>query len=547
MITYEQAKKYRDFGWSIIPVVLSKGDSKVEKKPGVQWKDYQTRQPTDEELHLWFDESKYNAVGLVTGKISGIVVVDIDMRENPIEIDSTMVSQTISGGKHYFFKWTEQLKNEVRFVPGVDFRGDGGFVVIPESELVGVGKYSWLKASRELPELPERIKALLIGTPNEPKQEIEVDLFRPAEVGERDNRATQISGWLAKKLPEKDWEFGFEILRMWDGYNPSPLPDHQLLKCWNSVASRERRKKTDEQTGASICKLFRGKEALDEHARLMNQYGGGMSTGFEELDKMFKFIPQQLYLISAPTHIGKTTLALNICARVATMGKRVLFASLEQGTFIAPRITTILNGPYPPALDILTADDMVSVKGLVDYINQMPQTPELICIDHIHFIKKNGKGATADIDEIMIESQNLAKQLEVPVILIAHTRKLNENRPPTLDDLRDSSSLSQIPSVVILLHRKFADGDKAQKMGSYFDNEGMVLVAKNRIMGVTGARKFILRDGGEFDFKVMSDEEMAAYWNKLQIENEEEKEKPPKAPVVYQPYLDPGDREEDND
>lgn len=244
-------------------------------------------------------------------------------------------------------------------------------------------------------------------------------------------------------------------------------------------------------------RVFTGGDALKELGRLNTKYGSGLTTGYEELDRMFTLLPQQLYLISAATHIGKTTFALNICARVASLDEPVLFASLEQGVFIADRVVGMV-GKFPEKLSILTSNNMVGIKDLTDFIFNMSEKPKFICIDHLHFIKKKGIKVTQDIDDMMAELQNMAKKLEIPVMVIAHVRKLNEDKAPTLDDLRDSSSLSQIPSVVMFLHRHKNEGESLKS--SILSPYGTLIVAKNRIQGKTGAINFQLLDDGIFNF-----------------------------------------------
>lgn len=257
--------------------------------------------------------------------------------------------------------------------------------------------------------------------------------------------------------------------------------------------------------------VFTGNNAIQELARLNEKFGDGLTTGYEDLDQMFTLLPQQLYLISAATHIGKTTFALNMCARVASCGEPVLFASLEQGVFIADRVANMV-GKFPEKLSILTSNSMLRVKDLTDYVFSMAEKPKLVCIDHLHFIKKDGNKVTQDIDNMIAEIQNMAKKLEIPVIVIAHCRKLNEDKAPTLDDLRDSSSLSQIPSVVIFLHRKKNEGDATIK--SLLSEYGGIIVAKNRIQGKTGIIKFELKDSGVIEtFREIDDKVVEAIFS----------------------------------
>jgi hypothetical protein len=69
-----------------------------------------------------------------------------------------------------------------------------------------------------------------------------------------------------------------------------------------------------------------------------------------------------------------------------------------------------------------------------------------------------------------------------------------------MDDLKDSSSLSQIPSVVAMLHREKNTEEDIEHGESIFSNMGTLYVYKNRIYGRTGAEKFNIYDNGEIIF-----------------------------------------------
>lgn len=90
---------------------------------------------------------EYN-VGIVCGKASGVVVIDIDpkhsgTKESVDELAGTIVStrthRTPSGGQHLIFRYPDgvgHIGNSVgRLAPGVDVRADGGYIVGPSSTL----------------------------------------------------------------------------------------------------------------------------------------------------------------------------------------------------------------------------------------------------------------------------------------------------------------------------------------------------------------------------------------------------------------------------
>lgn len=504
MIDYPTLKNYVDKGLPVFPVQISfdsiKG--KFNKKPVAPWKEYQSRLPTDEELHEWGDAPKYNGLGMATGRLSGYVVLDAEVNATPEQLEgitSPMVVNTISGGKHYYYRWTKELQNNVRLSgKPLDFRGDGGFVCIPPTEYLDK-KYSWntrLLEPMYLQPLPLEIeKELSVRVITPLKIQTGSVMFPPAEVGERNEMAARYAGVIARSFPPKFLNYGWQALKDWNSTNSEPLQERELRTVWESITSREQKKPKTESV--KPWKIYQGKQALDHLANLKGVYSEGITTGFPELDEFFTLLPQQLYLVSAATHVGKTMFCLNMASRIASLGYIVFFASLEQGVFPAKFVEKMLGGNYPESLSILDSDKLLNVDSLIQAAQDLEVRPDVLFVDHIHFLKKAGRGATEDIDEIVLRLQNAAKTLNVPIVTIAHTRKLNFDKVPEMDDLRDSSQLSQVPSVVMFLHRPRAENAE----DSYLANNGVLLIPKNRIQGKTGLLKYYLFPTGEMRFQ----------------------------------------------
>lgn len=111
--------------FNIIPV--------KDKVPQVPWREFITRQQTPEEkLEIL---SKEGQKGIVTGRLSGILVLDDDggLDETKYPIPRTWTVKTPRGGNHYYFKWNENLDSKITTKTGilekVDIRGEGGYVV----------------------------------------------------------------------------------------------------------------------------------------------------------------------------------------------------------------------------------------------------------------------------------------------------------------------------------------------------------------------------------------------------------------------------------
>lgn len=162
MDLYRTAKSYKDKGFSIIPI--RPGD----KKPLIKWEKYQKEIASDEQLEQWFTQWPRANLAVVTGSISGFCVVDIDSNKADIAFLSLIdkecigpVATTPSGGKHYYFL-DQGLGNATGIMLNVDFRGEGGYVLVPPSIIDGI-PYGWDKGfNREaLNRLPNSISTLI--------------------------------------------------------------------------------------------------------------------------------------------------------------------------------------------------------------------------------------------------------------------------------------------------------------------------------------------------------------------------------------------------
>jgi hypothetical protein len=109
-------------------------------------------------------------VGIATGDASGLLVVDLD---GPEGLESwkrlavqhawpnDLVARTGSGGWHVFYRCPEGAKNSAKKLgPGLDTRGDGGYVVAPPSIHPSGNRYEWVRMVR-LHDAPARLLELL--------------------------------------------------------------------------------------------------------------------------------------------------------------------------------------------------------------------------------------------------------------------------------------------------------------------------------------------------------------------------------------------------
>lgn len=147
---YTAALEAHDRGWNIMPLSLT------SKTPLLGWIDWQTNRVTDDMIDDWFTEGvktksghivKYFNIGLITGELSGVVAVDCDNEEAIKYAEKHGLASpykvSTQKGAHFYFKhpregarFANKVGSNARDWPqveGLDFRGDGGFVVMPPS------------------------------------------------------------------------------------------------------------------------------------------------------------------------------------------------------------------------------------------------------------------------------------------------------------------------------------------------------------------------------------------------------------------------------
>jgi len=122
-------------GRSVIPLI------KDDKKPAISWKKYQKEIATPEDLKNWFIDNNYD-IGIVTGEISGITVIDIDSKDGKdgystlaeLGIRKTMptslIRHTPNNGTHIYIKYNPKFQQSQgrEDIPLIDIRNDGGYV-----------------------------------------------------------------------------------------------------------------------------------------------------------------------------------------------------------------------------------------------------------------------------------------------------------------------------------------------------------------------------------------------------------------------------------
>jgi putative DNA primase/helicase len=129
-----------------------RGLAPIPTKPGTKEPDllelapYLERRATGEELRTW----TWRGVGIVTGPVSGVLVLDADGPEGRGELEKyghppTPMVRTPGGGLHLYFRHPDlEVKTGIRVAPGLDVKATGGYVVAPPTVGANDKPYEWL-------------------------------------------------------------------------------------------------------------------------------------------------------------------------------------------------------------------------------------------------------------------------------------------------------------------------------------------------------------------------------------------------------------------
>ncbi|WBO58048.1 bifunctional DNA primase/polymerase [Acidocella sp. MX-AZ03] len=161
------ALEYAALGWPVIPLhSVAGGNCTCEKRaacptPGKHPRTKNGVKDASSDsavIARWFGRWPDANVGIATGVLSGLMVLDIDPRHGGGEsleelckrhtaLPTTLSANSGGGGRHLFFRCPEaRIGNCTKLdgLPGLDLRGDGGYIVAAPSIHASGGSYSWV-------------------------------------------------------------------------------------------------------------------------------------------------------------------------------------------------------------------------------------------------------------------------------------------------------------------------------------------------------------------------------------------------------------------
>ena len=144
MKTADYAASYLDLRFSVFPLVAR------TKKPATE-NGFKDASNSPKQKEIWTSSSDFN-IGIATGEMSGISVIDVDVKSGGIasfeklKTDhglnaNTLTVKTPGGGLHLYYRDKLGIKGAIGILPGIDIRSNGGYVAAPPSVHPNGGTY----------------------------------------------------------------------------------------------------------------------------------------------------------------------------------------------------------------------------------------------------------------------------------------------------------------------------------------------------------------------------------------------------------------------
>jgi Bifunctional DNA primase/polymerase, N-terminal len=266
---------------------------------------------------------------LPTGPETGFRLIDIDPRHDGYEsfnqlqqtrgaMPDTLRSATDGGGRHLFYTYPLGFKipSTRGWLPGVDIRSDGGYVILPEGRHISGVPYRWINLDALTPTLlPADIAAMIMNRPASATGSVNGDLASTADIlkgvpeGERDDTLFRWACRLRRQLGDDGRRIVELALLDAAAHCSPPFPSEQALRKVEQALQQDHSDRVPDQLIALARKWERGDDsrrlvaggdfALDEPETIPAVWGDGERVLWPEGEGV---------MITGHQGVGKTTI-----------------------------------------------------------------------------------------------------------------------------------------------------------------------------------------------------------------------------------------------
>lgn len=416
----------------------------------------------------WFDTPTAN-IGIATGPLSKISVVDVDPRNGgweslpALNLPETATAQTGSKGLHYYYRCEQTFRNRT-LAKGIDFKSDGGYVVAPPSNHLE-GTYQWIIDQPVLTELPDflaRESSGKIEVRDDGSYHVEPDqkehiaaLIRDGvDQGGRHNALISLVGHLANIWPKPP---AMEFLDLWNEARcRPPLPTAELIKHIEDGYSRWY------SSEVQSVDYWTARTLIDADFPPVRWIVKGL-------------LPEGLAFLGGSPKRGKSWVAIQLAVDIiagrhtfgTTLPGKVIYLALEDSPRRMKDRIMAMGAPRSDDLIVLHSFPKLDDGGtnkLLDLIGE--HQPSLVVIDTLARVlsRKVDPNSSIDITDILGPIQANALRTHTAVLVNDHHRKPSDNPTDMIDDLAGSTAKAAVADVVMGLYRKFNDPNAILKV-----------------------------------------------------------------------------------
>ena len=410
-----------------------------------------------EQVAAWWNGVYLYNIGIATG--NGVVVLDVDINHNAGKygdetleelerqygpLPDTWMCLTGGGGVHYYFACDDPaLTVGTGFAPGLDYRGAGGYVIVPPSTHECGQEYEWEAAHTPagqgavpLAPLPGWLHGLMLKgreTATEAHPEVTAPAGKITEGSRNDTLFRLASSLRAKGLGVESITAAL-LTENRDRCNP-PLPDQEVERIAKSGGKYERGKLEGDKPPQAVQQLNITPAPVLQTANLPP-----VSFLIEGI------LPDGTSLLTAASKIGKSWMVLDLGLCIASGGAflghdtnqaGVLYLALEDSPHrLQNRMNKILSGKTAPEQFYFATEAPKLDNGLLDtlddHLKKYPDT-KLIIIDTLQKIRGQAlpreSGYAQDYREMETVKGFMDKR-GVSTIFVHHNRKMKDDDDP---------------------------------------------------------------------------------------------------------------------
>lgn len=499
------ALEYASLGWPVFPCNPKNKRPLVEHGLKAATTDADT-------ISAWWAKFPKAMIGVVTGEVSGLVVLDIDLDEakgldgaaelsrllNGAGVTETLTARTPRGGQHLYFAHPHDrvIRNSAsKLGLGLDVRGDGGYVIAPPSVNAAGKAYCWKPSWRPVGPCPKWM--LSEPEPRRPKANghdtsarraygekavrAECDRVACAPEGRR-NAELFRSGARLFELVAGGVLTETEVRNaLWSAARACGLDDDEIGKTLDSAHEHGSQQPRGPRPTEDSNRKYRPQPDHNGSGGT-NGHAGEPSDIYDAADLRFQtFAPLQqiageiivegLTVLAARPKVGKTWLCLDIAIAVSEGGYclgdiqcdqgDVLYLALEDNPRRLQRRLTKLLGvhkrEWPRRLHIAhkwSRSDQGGLDQLRNWISSA-KNPRLIVIDVFARFRKPVPAGKQNYDTdyaSISELQNLAAETGVAIVIVHHLRKSEADDDP-LDTVSGTLGLTAAADAILVIQK----------------------------------------------------------------------------------------------